>query len=69
MMSDKMAKDDLPKKTQPGQREVVAGSPEHVTLLQSHPNATTYGPDVNVVQPPPPQLQHHEADVQDKSKK
>jgi hypothetical protein len=53
-MSDKMTKDDMPKKTQPGQREVVSGSPEHVTLLQAHPNATTYGPDVNVVPAPPP---------------
>jgi hypothetical protein len=68
-MSDKMAKDDMPKKTQPGQREVVSGSPEHVTLLQAHPNATTYGPDVNVVPAPPPQPQHHEAEPQDKSKK
>lgn len=44
--------------TQPGQVEVVAGTVEHVQVLQSYPNASSYGPDVNVVlppvEPPPP---------------
>jgi hypothetical protein len=41
--------------TQPNQVEVVAGSVEHVSLLNSYPNATTYAADVNVVivDPPP----------------
>src|SRR5580765_3812692 len=41
--------------TQPGQVEIVAGTVEHVQLLNSYPNATTYGPDVNVVVPPSPE--------------
>jgi hypothetical protein len=38
--------------TQPGQTEVQAGSVEHQQVLSSFPNATSYGPDVNVVVPP-----------------
>jgi hypothetical protein len=46
--------------TLPGQAEVVAGSPEHERELKAFPNATSYGPDVNVVlppeeEPPPPE--------------
>ena len=43
--------------TQPGQTEVVAGTVEHQQLLNSYHNATSYGPDHNVVVPadePPP---------------
>jgi hypothetical protein len=40
--------------TEPGQEEVVAGSVEHQQVLSSFPNATSYGPDVNVVVPPEP---------------
>ena len=35
--------------TLPGQVEVVAGTPEHERVLSSYANATSYGPDVNVV--------------------
>jgi hypothetical protein len=47
--------------TLPGQHEVEAGSVEHVQLLKSYPNATSYAPDVNVVakeeaEPPPEPL-------------
>lgn len=35
--------------TLPHQEEVPAGSAEHVQLLNSYPNASSYGPDVNVV--------------------
>ena len=46
--------------TLPGQTEVVAGTPEHDRVLTSYPNATSYGPDVNVVlppeEPPPPEV-------------
>ena len=38
--------------TMPGQDEIVAGTPEHVRVLNAYPNATSYGPDVNVVLPP-----------------
>jgi hypothetical protein len=38
--------------TMPGQEEIVAGTPEHVAVLNAYPNATSYGPDVNVVVPP-----------------
>lgn len=43
--------------TLPGQVEVVAGSVQHTQLLNSYHNATSYGPDHNVVVPadePPP---------------
>jgi hypothetical protein len=43
--------------TLPGQVEVVAGSVQHTQLLNSYRNATSYGPDHNVVVPeeePPP---------------
>ena len=39
--------------TKPGQTEVEAGSVEHQQVLKAFPNATSYGPDVNVVLPPP----------------
>jgi hypothetical protein len=39
--------------TLPGQTEVVVGTPEHERLLNSYPNATSYGPDYNVVIPEP----------------
>jgi hypothetical protein len=39
--------------TLPGQVEVVAGTVEHVQVLNSFANATSYGPDVNVVVPAP----------------
>jgi hypothetical protein len=39
--------------TQPGQIEVIAGTVEHEKLLQLYPNATSYGPDHNVVFGPP----------------
>lgn len=35
--------------TLPHQEEVPAGSVAHVQLLSSYPNASSYGPDVNVV--------------------
>ena len=38
--------------TQPGQVEVVAGTVEHVQVLNAYPTASSYGPDVNVVLPP-----------------
>ena len=41
--------------TLPGQVEVVAGTVEHVQLLNSYANATSYGPDHNVVVPAPPE--------------
>ena len=44
--------------TLPGQIEVVAGSVVHEQVLKSYPNATSYGPDHNVVVPepePPPE--------------
>ena len=40
--------------TKPGQTEVEAGSVEHQQVLKAYPNATSYGPDVNVVLPPEP---------------
>ena len=40
--------------TQPHQEEVVAGSPEHTAILNANPNASSYGPEVNVVLPPEP---------------
>jgi hypothetical protein len=40
--------------TLPGQEEIVAGTPEHVAVLNAYPNATSYGPDVNVIVPPEP---------------
>jgi hypothetical protein len=40
--------------TKPGQTEVEAGSVEHQQVLKAFPNATSYGPDVNVVLPPEP---------------
>ena len=39
--------------TLPGQVEVVAGSVEHTQLLNSYRNATSYGPEHNVVVPEP----------------
>lgn len=41
--------------TLPGQEEVEAGSVEHVQLLNSYGNATSYAPTHNVVVPPPPE--------------
>ena len=41
--------------TLPGQEEVTAGSVEHVQLLNSFSNATSYAPTHNVVVPPPPE--------------
>jgi len=41
--------------TQPGQTEVVAGTPEHEALLKANPNASSYAPEVNVVLPPEPE--------------
>ena len=64
-MSDKVEPRDVPEdvgdaETLPGQTEVVAGTPEHDRVLTSYPNATSYGPDVNVVlppeEPPPPEV-------------
>jgi len=40
--------------TLPGQTEIVAGSPEHEALLRANPNASSYGPEVNVVVAPVP---------------
>ena len=40
--------------TQPGQTEIVAGTPEHQRLLNAYPNATSYSEDTNVVVPEPP---------------
>lgn len=39
--------------TMPGQAEVVAGTVQHEQLLNAYHNATSYGPDVNVVVPEP----------------
>lgn len=39
--------------TMPGQVEVVAGTVQHEQVLNSYHNATSYGPDVNVVVPEP----------------
>ena len=39
--------------TLPGQVEVVAGTVEHEKVLNTYHNATSYGPDVNVVVPAP----------------
>jgi hypothetical protein len=39
--------------TLPGQVEVVAGSVEHTQLLNAYRNATSYGPEHNVVVPEP----------------
>jgi hypothetical protein len=39
--------------TLPGQEEVIAGTVEHEKVLATFPNATSYGPDVNVVVPEP----------------
>jgi hypothetical protein len=39
--------------TQPHQEEIVAGTVEHVQLLNAFPNATSYAGDVNVVVPEP----------------
>ena len=47
--------------TLPGQREIEGGSVEHQRLLKQYPNATSYGPDVNVVEneePQQPQVDH-----------
>jgi len=41
--------------TKPGQKEIVAGSPEHEALLKANPNASSYAPEVNVVLPPEPE--------------
>ena len=41
--------------TMPGQVEVEAGTVAHVQVLNTFPNATSYGPDVNVVVPPEPE--------------
>lgn len=41
------------KPTQPGQEEIVAGTAEHARVLNKNPNASSYGPEVNVVQPKP----------------
>jgi hypothetical protein len=38
--------------TLPGQVEIEAGTVEHVQVLNTFANATSYGPDVNVVVPP-----------------
>ena len=38
--------------TEPGQNEVIAGSVEHIHLLKSYPNATSYAGEVNIVLPP-----------------
>ena len=40
--------------TLPGQIEVVAGTVQHEQVLNSYKNATSYGPDHNVVVPEPP---------------
>jgi hypothetical protein len=56
-MSDEpvVAPEELANKpTLPGQTEIVVGSPEHEALLKANPNASSYGPDVNIVQPPEP---------------
>lgn len=39
--------------TAPGQTEVIAGTVEHAKLLNLYPNASSYGPDHNVVMGPP----------------
>jgi hypothetical protein len=39
--------------TLPGQTEIIAGTVEHERLLNLYPNATSYGPDHNVVFGPP----------------
>lgn len=41
--------------TLPGQEEIVAGTPEQERVLKAYPQATSYGPDVNVVEAPPPE--------------
>jgi len=46
-------KDVGEEETQPGQKEVVAGTVEHEQLLKSFHNATSYAPNVNVVVPEP----------------
>jgi hypothetical protein len=53
------------KPTLPGQREIVIGSPEHEALLKANPNATSYGPDVNLVQPPEPEPEEEEVQNED----
>jgi hypothetical protein len=35
--------------------EIEAGSVQHEQVLKSFPNATSYGPDHNVVEPAPPE--------------
>jgi hypothetical protein len=39
--------------TLPGQEEIVAGTVEHAKVLSAYHNASSYGPDVNVVIPEP----------------
>jgi hypothetical protein len=38
--------------TEPGQSPVVVGSAEHVRILNSYPNMTSYADDINMVPPP-----------------
>ncbi len=52
-MADPEFKNAGEEETKPGQTEVEAGSVEHQQVLKAFPNATSYGPDVNVVLPPP----------------
>jgi hypothetical protein len=47
--------------TAPGQTEVVAGTVEHSQVLSSFPNASSYGPDVNVIVPPSQEPEEPEA--------
>ena len=59
-MADPAFKNAGEDETKPGQTEVEAGSVEHQQVLKAYPNATSYGPDVNVVlppeeEPPPPE--------------
>jgi len=59
-MADPEFKNAGEEETKPGQTEVEAGSVEHQQVLKAFPNATSYGPDVNVVlppeeEPPPPE--------------
>jgi hypothetical protein len=52
---DKAFRDAGYDETQRGQTEVEAQTPEHERLLKAHPNATSYGPEVNVVVPLEPE--------------
>jgi hypothetical protein len=54
-VEDRAFRDAGYEETQQGQTEVEAQTPEHERLLKVHPNATSYGPEVNVVVPLEPE--------------